>query len=170
MPTFAELFHKEYGWELDKTRKLLQALPDHDPDFAPHPKSMAMGRLSGHVAHLAGWPAMVIANDVMEMKPGDPGFPSLEKGGRDALLASFEKYAADSLAAIAATNDDHLASNWKFLYNGHTVIDLPRTVVLADVCRNHMIHHRGQLTVYVRLLGGKVPGLYGPSSDDREMM
>jgi uncharacterized damage-inducible protein DinB len=103
----------------------------------------------------------------MELKGG---YPVLERGGRAAMLANFEKNVADSRAALAATNDDHLAKNWQVVSNGRTLVDLPRTIVLSDVCRNHLIHHRGQLSVYLRLLDAKVPGLYGPSADERIAM
>jgi uncharacterized damage-inducible protein DinB len=170
MPTYTELFAKEFEWEVDKTRKMLEAVPDHDPEFKPHEKSMSLGRLAGHVAHLPGWPVMVINQDVMEMTPATPIYSFLEKGGRAAMLANFEKNVADSRAALASTNDEHLAKHWKFVFNGRTVLDLPRTIVLSDVCRNHLIHHRGQLSVYIRLLEGKVPGIYGPSADDKIAM
>jgi uncharacterized damage-inducible protein DinB len=167
MPTFVEFFSKIFEPEMKKTRTLLEAIPDHDPSFKPHEKSMSLDKLAGHTANLAGWIAIVINQDKLEMGRNSPGAPPLTKGGRAELLANFDKNAADSRAALAATNDEHLAKNWQFVWDGHTVLDLPRTVVLTDVCMNHLIHHRGQLTVYIRLLGGKVPGLYGPSADEK---
>ena len=167
MPTYTELYAKEFEWEVKKTRQILEAVPDDNPDFKPHEKSMALGRLTGHVAHLPGWPAIVINQDQMELKGG---YPFLERGGRAAMLANFEKNVADSRAALAATNADHLAKKWQVVSNGRTLVDLPRTIVLSDVCRNHLIHHRGQLSVYLRLLDAKVPGLYGPSADERIAM
>jgi uncharacterized damage-inducible protein DinB len=170
MTTFTELYAQEFEWEATKTRKILEAVPDHDPEYRPHEKSMTLMRLAGHIAHLPSWPAIVIGEDTTEMSVVSRGVPTLEKGGRAALLASFEQSVAATRAALATTNDEHLAKNWKFTANGRTVLDLPRTVVLSDVCRNHLIHHRGQLTVYIRLLGGSVPGLYGPSADDKIAM
>ena len=167
MPTYTELYAKEFEHEVKKTRQILEAVPDDNPGFTPHEKSMALGRLAGHIAHLPGWPAIVINQDQMELKGG---YPFLEKGGRATMLANFEKNVADSRAALAATNDEHLAKNWQVVAGGRTLVDLPRTVVLSDVCRNHLIHHRGQLSVYLRLLDAKVPGLYGPSADDRLAM
>jgi uncharacterized damage-inducible protein DinB len=167
MPTFVEFFSNIFEPEMKKTRTLLEAIPDHDPAFTPHEKSMRLDKLTGHVAHLPGWIAMTINQDQFAMDRNTPPAPPLTKGGKAEMLANFDKNVADSRAALAATNDAHLAKNWKFIYEGHTVLDLPRTVVLTDVCLNHLIHHRGQLTVYIRLLGGKVPGLYGPSADEK---
>lgn len=167
MPTYTEIFAAEFEPEMKKTRQILEAVPDHDPNYKPDDKSMTLGRLAGHIAHLPGWVATVINSDQMELKGG---YPFLEKGGRAAMLANFEKNVADSRAALAATNDDHLAKNWQVVSNGRTLVDLPRTIVLSDVCRNHLIHHRGQLSVYLRLLDAKVPGLYGPSADERIAM
>jgi uncharacterized damage-inducible protein DinB len=170
MPSYLESFRKEFEWEMDKTRKMLKAVPDHDPDFTPHEKSMKLGKLAGHVADLPRWISQVLENDTMELDSNfSDSFTYLVKDGRDAMLARFEENVAHTRAALAATNEEHLAKHWKFIYNGHTVLDLPRDVVITDVCKNHLIHHRGQLSVYVRLLGGKVPGLYGPSADDKGM-
>jgi uncharacterized damage-inducible protein DinB len=167
MSTYTELYAKEFEFEVKKTRQILEAVPDDNPGFKPHEKSMTLGRLAGHVAHLAGWPAIVINQDQMELKGG---YPFLEKGGRDVMLANFERNVADSRAALASTNDEHLAKKWQVVAGGRTLVDLRRTVVLSDVCRNHLIHHRGQLSVYLRLLDAKVPGLYGPSADERLAM
>jgi uncharacterized damage-inducible protein DinB len=171
MPTFVELFSQQFEPEMKKTRQILAAVPDHDPAFKPHDKSMELGRLAGHIAHLPLWIARTIDRDVLELGGGDTGgYAPMGEGGRDAMLEMFERNVAESRSALAATNDAHLAGRWKLQFNGHTVVDLPRTVVLTDICLNHMIHHRGQLSVYIRLLNGKVPGLYGPSADDREAM
>lgn len=168
MPTFVEQFMTEFEPEMKKTRKLLEAIPDHDPNFKPHEKSMPLNRLAGHVADLPRWIAVTIETDHLAMEPGEgTKYYYLEKNGRDALLAKFDEHVAQARAALASTNDQHLAGHWKFIYAGHTVLDMSRTLVLTDVCKNHLIHHRAQLTVYVRLLGGKVPGLYGPSADEQ---
>ncbi len=171
MPTFVEMFSQQFEWEMTKTRTLLAAVPDHDPDYTPHEKSMPLGRLAGHIAHIPKWIAVSIHQDTMDLAAGpEPGYAPLAKGGREAMLANFDQNAAAAREALAATNDGHLAKHWKLMMNGHAVLDLPRTTVLSDVCLHHLIHHRGQLSVYIRLLGGKVPGIYGPSADDKEAM
>jgi uncharacterized damage-inducible protein DinB len=164
------MYSQHFEWEMQKTRTLLAAVPDHDPDYAPHEKSMPLGKLAGHIAHIPKWIAVTIQQDVMDMSAGpEPGYAPLAKGGRDAMLANFDQNAAAAREALATATDERLAGHWKLVFNGHAVLDLPKTTVLSDVCLHHLIHHRGQLTVYVRLLGGKVPGLYGPSADDKEM-
>jgi uncharacterized damage-inducible protein DinB len=167
MASYMDWFSKEFDWEMAKTRKMLQAVPDHNPDWKPDPKSMSVGRLAGHVAELPTWVGMTILQDSLDLSaPGAYTPTVLAKGGRDQLLATFDKNVVDARAAMAGRTDDYLAKNWQLKFGGRTVIDLPRTTVLSDVCKNHLIHHRGQLSVYTRLLGGTVPGMYGPSADE----
>ncbi len=166
MASYADWFVKELEGEMGKTRRMLAAVPDHDPEWRPDPKSMTVGRLAGHVAELPGWIVMTVTKDSFDLK-SDYTPLKLEKGGRAELLAAFEKNAAAALAAMAGRTDEYLGQNWQLKFGEHTVVELPRTTVLADMCKNHMIHHRGQLSVYTRLLGAAVPGMYGPSADDK---
>jgi uncharacterized damage-inducible protein DinB len=166
MASYAEWFLKEFDWEMEKTRKMLEAVPDFDPEWKPDPKSMSVGRLAGHVAEIPGWIVMTATKDSFDLA-ADYTPTKLEKGGRAELLAAFEKNVADAKATMEGRTDEYLAQNWQLKFGAHTVADLPRTTILTDMCKNHLIHHRGQLSVYVRLLGGKVPGIYGPSADDK---
>ncbi len=166
MATFAELFLVDFNNEIHKTRRLLQAVPDDNPDWKPHEKSFSIGKLAGHVGDLAGWPAF-LAQDELVFTPGSYKPLDLVRGGRDALLAGFDEKAKQSQTVVAGMDDDHIGKHWKLKFGDHTVVDLPRSVVLRDVCLHHLIHHRGQLTVYLRLLGKPVPGLYGPSADEK---
>jgi uncharacterized damage-inducible protein DinB len=168
MPTFVEVFQPNFEAEMNKTRTMLQAVPDADPDFKPHEKSMTLGKLAGHVAGLASWIAMVLNLDTLEMTEAEPRtLPTLEKGGHAALMKVFEENVALSRSALEAHKDADLSKHWQFTYKSHKVLDLPKTVAIVDVCLNHMVHHRGQLSVYLRLLNAKVPGLYGPSADEK---
>jgi uncharacterized damage-inducible protein DinB len=153
---------------MDKTGKILAAVPDGDVEFKPHAKSMKVGRLAGHIATLAGWPAVIIEQDVTEVKQL-PDY-SMEAGGLPALLAKFEENVARAQAALASVTEERLAEEWKLVFKEHTLLQMPRSYALVDVCKNHLVHHRGQLTVYLRLLGAKVPGVYGPSADEQQGM
>jgi uncharacterized damage-inducible protein DinB len=171
MASYMDWFLQEFDWEMAKTRKMLAAVPDTDPDWKPDAKSMTVGRLAGHVAEMPMWMMMTVTQDSLDL--GGPGgyTPAvMAKGGREELLAKFDKNVADAKAALAGRTDDFLAQQWQLKSGAHIILTLPRTAVLTDMCKNHMIHHRGQLSVYVRLLGGAVPGMYGPSSDEKTTM
>lgn len=171
MASYMDWFLQEFDWEMAKTRKMLAAVPDNDPDWKPDPKSMTVGRLAGHVAELPIWMTMTVTQDSLDL--GAPGVYTptvMAKGGREELLAKFDKNVTDAKAAMAGRTDDFLAKMWQLKFGERTILDLPRTAVLTDMCKNHLIHHRGQLSVYVRLLGAAVPGMYGPSSDEKTTM
>jgi uncharacterized damage-inducible protein DinB len=155
----------EYERETDRTRKTLQAIPD-DADFAwkPHNKSMAFGRLAAHVSDTNGdWAVHTLTRDRLdwtpEMSPNDPP-------DKKALLDRFEKQVAEVKPALAAMTPAKWDSNWKFVAGDQTWIDDSKYQVWRTWVINHLIHHRAQLGVYLRLLDKKVPGMYGPSADE----
>jgi uncharacterized damage-inducible protein DinB len=155
----------EFDREIDRTRKVLQAIPD-GADFAwkPHGKSMAFGRLAAHVSDTNGdWAMHTLSKDRLdwtpEMTPNDP--PT-----RTALLERFEKQVAEVRPVLATMTPAKWDSNWKFVAGDQTWIDEPKYQVWRTWVINHMIHHRAQLGVYLRLLDKKVPGCYGPSADE----
>jgi uncharacterized damage-inducible protein DinB len=139
-------------------------VPEDKLDYKPDPKSMSMGRLAGHVAEMPSWGAITIDSDFLDFAAG--GYQPLEMTSRAQVLAAFDKIVAGSRAAIEKASDEHLMKPWS-LKNGDTVLfTMPRVAVLRSMVMNHTIHHRGQLTVYFRLTGVPVPGLYGPSADE----
>lgn len=157
----------EFDREAANTRKMLDAIPaDADFNFKPHPKSMSLGRLASHLTDFVGdWAMSTLTKDKLEFPAGhkwEPWVPA----SKAALLARFDEQLAGSRAALIATNGDAWDRNWKFVYGGQAWIDQPKHQVFRDAVMNHMIHHRGQLTVYLRLLNAKVPGTYGPSADE----
>ena len=155
----------EYERETDRTRKSLQALPDN-ADFAwkPHDKSMALGRLASHVSDTNGdWAMHTLAHDKLEWKPEmNPKDPTTKA----ALLERFEKQVAEVKPVLAAMTPQKWDSNWKFVAGDQVWIDDSKYNVWRTWVLNHLIHHRAQLGVYLRLLNQKVPGMYGPSADE----
>jgi len=155
----------EYDRETANTRKLLEAIPE-DADFAwqPHEKSMALGRLAGHVSDTNGdWALHTLTTDRLDWTPEmNPIVPSNKKE----LLARFEKQVGEVKPALTAMTPQKWDSNWKFVAGDQTWIDDTKYNVWRTWVVNHLIHHRAQLGVYLRLLGQRIPGMYGPSADE----
>ena len=162
-------FQKELIAEFDRetatTRKILEAIPD-SADFAwkPHEKSMALGRLAGHVSDTNGdWAMHTLSLDRLDWTPEmNPVTPANRKD----LLARFEKQVAEARAALVSLPAEKWDANWKFVAGDQTWIDDTKYNVWRTWVLNHLIHHRAQLGVYLRLLGQKLPGTYGPSADE----
>jgi len=157
----------EFDHETAKTRKLLDAIPDNaDWNFKPHPKSMSLGRLAGHLTDFVGeWAMGTLTKDKVEFGPDSKWEPYVPASKAD-LLGKFDKELAATRTALVATTGDKWDKNWQFLWGGTAYINDPKHKVFRESVLNHMIHHRGQLTVYLRLIGAKVPGVYGPSADE----
>jgi uncharacterized damage-inducible protein DinB len=149
------------------TRRALERVPEAQPDWKPHEKSMPLGYLSTLVATMPSWIAMAVSQDALDLKPqGGPAFQAPATDTNQKLLQAFEDAVAAARGALANTTDEHLATPWRLLVAGQTVMENPRHVVIADTF-THQAHHRGQLTVYLRLNGVPVPAIYGPSADDQ---
>lgn len=145
------------------TRKILERVPEGKNDWKPHPRSMSLSRLASHVSELPGWGAVAVETETLELKPDMK--PFLGESTAD-LLTNFDKNVAKSREAIAGASDEALAVNWSLIVGGHKVMTMPRSAVLRSIVMNHLIHHRAQLGVYLRLLDIPIPGLYGPSADE----
>ena len=163
-------FQKELMAEFDRevvlTRKMLEAIPA-DADFAwkPHQKSMSLGRLAAHTAETAGeWAVSTLVNDRVEvsMKDFKPWIPATKAE----VLERFDKDTAQVRTALVGFAPEKWNEHWKFIGDGQTWIDDPKYQVWRTWVMNHMIHHRAQLGVYLRLMGKPVPGTYGPSADE----
>ena len=154
----------EFDQEMANTRKLLERVPENKPEFKPHEKSMPLSRLAGHVAEMAGWAKTTLETETLDMKDGDmkPYAPT----SREELLARFDKDAKDARAAIERASDADWSKTWTLIYNGKTVFSLPRIACYRGMVMNHLIHHRAQLGVYLRLNEVEIPGMYGPSADE----
>jgi len=158
----------EFDHEVANTRKVLERVPEGKPDYKPHEKSMPMGRLAGHTAELPGWAKETILRDSIEVGPGAPQqHAPLVMASRKQLLEEFDKRAAAGRAAIAGASDEEMMKPWSLIANGKTIFTLPKIAVLRGFVMNHMIHHRAQLGVYLRLNDVPVPSIYGPSADEQ---
>jgi uncharacterized damage-inducible protein DinB len=156
----------EFDREAARTRKVLEAIPaDADFTWKPHTKSMSLGRLAGHVSETAGdWAVSTLTTDKLEFPP-EHKFESYVPASKAAMLEKFDKRVADAKAALASLAPEKWGENWKFVAGGQAWIDEPKYEVWRTWVLNHMIHHRAQLGVYLRLLDKPVPGTYGPSAD-----
>jgi uncharacterized damage-inducible protein DinB len=162
--TISEMFLPEFDMEIASTRKILDCVPEDKFAWKPHAKSMSLGRLASHVAELPQWGVFVVDQDKLELTPGVKPFSAATKAE---LMEALDKSAAAGREAIAGAGDEHLWKIWSLIYGGHTVFSLPRVVVLRGTVMSHMIHHRGQLSVYLRLNDVAIPGMYGPSADEK---
>jgi uncharacterized damage-inducible protein DinB len=160
----------EFDMEMGNTRKTLERVPEGKGTFAPHPKSMPMARLAGHLAEIPLWGAMTLAQDEFDMNPpGGVPYKSLEMTSRQAMLDAFDEQVKKARAALAATTDAQMMKPWTLKNGGNTIMSMPRIAVLRGFVMNHMIHHRAQLGVYLRMNGAPVPSIYGPSADEGGM-
>jgi uncharacterized damage-inducible protein DinB len=162
----------EFDHEMISTRQTLERVPEGKPDWAPHEKSMKMGRLAGHLAELSGWAATIINQDELDFRPvGAPPMQPMVMTSRQQLLDTFDKKVSEARAALSSANasDEHLMKNWKLLGGGQTIMVMPRVVFLRGFVMNHIVHHRAQLGVYLRMNNVAVPSVYGPSADEGKM-
>lgn len=158
----------EFDHEMANTRKVLARVPEDKFGWKPHEKSMTLGRLATHVAELSGWVSTTLETESLDFAPpGGPPYQPQTAASHAALMQLFEKNMAAARTAIAAASDAQWMAPWSLLSGGQTLFTLPRVAVLRGMVINHMIHHRGQLTVYFRLNDVPVPALYGPSADER---
>ncbi len=157
----------EYDREVARTRKTLEAIPaDAERGYKPHEKSMSLGRLAGHLTDMTGqWALDTLRKDKLEFA-ADHKWEPYVPANREEVLKKLDADLAEVRKAIGATTPEKWDQHWKFIYAGTTFIDEPRYQVFRDYVLNHMIYHRAQLSVYLRLLGAKVPGSYGPSADE----
>ncbi len=147
--------------EIGATRKGLERVPEGKPDWKPHPKSMPLGYLSALIATMFGWIEMMVQSDYLDLASGSR--PSANTGPE--RLALFDKSVEQARRALTNTTDDHLMKPWQLRVGGKVVDEKPRHVMIADTF-SHLAHHRGQLTVYLRLNEQKVPSIYGPTADE----
>jgi uncharacterized damage-inducible protein DinB len=162
-----ELFSAELEREASGTRRVLERVPEGRDDWKPHPKSMPLGYLTSLVATLPSWVVMMVNQDHLDLNPpGGQPYKQPALTTRSEWLAAHDDGVARALDALAKTTDEHLFTTWKFMVGGHVVSDLPRYVMIRDAVLNHLAHHCGQLTVYLRLNSEPVPALYGPSADE----
>jgi uncharacterized damage-inducible protein DinB len=162
-----DLFLGELEREAAITRSALQRVPEGHNGWKPHPKSMALGYLASLVAGMLSWVALMVNRDELDLRHPDAAkFKPADWNTRDELMAALESGLAESREALSKTDDDHLLSSWKLVVGEHTVNESPRHIMIRESVFSHLAHHRGQLTVYLRLSEASVPALYGPSADE----
>ena len=166
-----ELFLGELDREVERSRRALEQVPEGKFDWKPHEKSMIFGYLADMVASIPSWIAMEVNQKELDVAPPDGGTRAKQekKDTSAALLAALDKAADDARSALRKTTDEHLLTSWRLLARGQVVMEKPRHEMISDTF-NHWAHHRGQMTVYLRLMGAKVPALYGPSADDSRFL
>ena len=166
MPTITELLSAELEREAVGTRRLLERVPEGKNDWKPHEKSMALGYLAALVATMPGWIAAMIEQDQLDVTAAGE-YQTRSADSTRELLEKFDKAVDHARKALAGTTDEHLMTTWKMLAGGHVVSEQQRYVAIRDGALNHLAHHRGQLTVYLRLNDRPVPSLYGPTADEK---
>jgi len=155
----------EFDHELANTRKLLERVPEDKLAFKPHDRSMTLGRLCGHIAEIPMWGRNILGQDSFDLEEAS-GMQPANPETRQELLQLLERNASILREAAEGTKDDALMASWSLLKGAEAVVELPRIAALRSFVLSHVIHHRGQLTVFLRLLDVPLPALYGPSADD----
>ncbi|MGD0693991.1 MAG: DinB family protein [Terriglobia bacterium] len=163
--TISEALLPEFDREMLSTRRTLERIPAGKPEFAPHPSSMPLGRLAPHVAQLAGFGLSVLTTPQVDFSTGSYRPLPLESAAQ--LVRVLDEGAAKVRKALIEMPDEAWSENWKLLLEGRTLFDGTRFLAYRQMFLNHLIHHRAQLGVYLRLNGVPVPAIYGPSADER---
>ena len=164
--TLRELLLAEFEREAPRSRRTLEQIPDGKYDWKPHDRSMIFGYLADMVATIPTWIAMEVNMNELDIAPVDgPTMKREPNATAEALVKAFDTAAAEARAALQGTTDDHLLKTWNLKARGKVVQSAPRHEMISDTI-NHWVHHRGQMTVYLRLLGARIPSIYGPSADE----
>lgn len=156
---------QELDYEAISTRKMLERVPEADLDWQPHPKSMSMRRLASHIAENPSWVKHTLETTVLDLDLSKMT-PWLGASVAE-IVATFDRDIAEAREVMKGCTDEALMENWTLTISGKHVFTMPRVAVLRAMVFSHMIHHRGQLGVYLRLRGVPVPQVYGPSADER---
>jgi uncharacterized damage-inducible protein DinB len=154
----------EFEHEMSLTRTTLARFPEDKLDYKPDPKSMALGRLAGHIAEMVNWGAVTLQTESLNLDGGD--FKPFSATTKEQLLAEFDKNVAAAHKELEKATDPQMLQTWTLIYQGKPMLSMPRAAVIRSMVLNHIIHHRAQLGVYYRLNGIPVPALYGPSADE----
>lgn len=159
-----EMVLPEFDEEMKKTRTMLERVPDGKQDFKPHEKSMPLGKLAAHIARMPEYAHHILTLPALDAGVGNQ--KPLVMESRQQLLADFDAGAAQVRQAIASSKDEQWQAKWKFSYKGHNISNESRFLTYRTMFLNHLIHHRAQIGVYLRLNDIPLPGTYGPSADD----
>lgn len=152
----------EFDQEAQTTKRVLERIPDDRLAWKPHPKSFSLGQLALHIASGPGQIVAAVSQDAAEV----PNFAQPEAKSRQEVLETFSKSMASARSELKNMDDSRLMSEWTLTRNGKTLMSMPRIGFLRSILMNHTYHHRGQLSVYLRMLNVPVPSIYGPSADE----
>jgi uncharacterized damage-inducible protein DinB len=164
MPISQDLL-PEFDQEMMNTRKILERVPEDKLDYKPHVKSMTLGRLAGHLAELPTWASHTLQMEELVLTSD---FKPFIPKSRQEILDAFDKHVAEAREIIGNATDEDFGKIWTLKFGNETIFAMPRTAVLRNMVISHLIHHRGQLGVYLRLNEVEVPGMYGPSADEMQ--
>jgi uncharacterized damage-inducible protein DinB len=163
--TLTEFYREQLDREAARCRRALELVPEGQHDWKPHERSMVFGHLAMMVATIPTWIVMEITMDELDVAPKEGGKLPPRMNTSAEYLAALDSAVEQAQAALAGTTDAHLRTPWRLLAGGEVVIETSRSEMIQDTF-SHLSHHRGQMTVYLRLMGAKVPALFGPSADD----
>jgi uncharacterized damage-inducible protein DinB len=161
--SLAELLLMEFEAEAAKTRSYFDAIPEDRTGWRPHDLSPSLGSLAKHIANLPGFGVVFLTTERMDASGGPPALP--EYAGREDLMQTFEQNCERLRSALVQATDDCLHGTWAFTAGDKVLEEAPRAAMYQLMCVNHIVHHRAQMGVYLRMLGVPLPGLYGPSAD-----
>ncbi|HPO17011.1 MAG TPA: DinB family protein [Candidatus Hydrogenedentes bacterium] len=159
-----DALRQEFVYEAGVTAKLLERAPDEKLGWRPHKKSMTLQRLSGHIAELPLFILSILNKDELDFVK--EGYTPFEPATRAELVAQHAKNVSAAEAGMQGISDEHMMQPWRLRGGDQVYFELPRVAALRSMVLNHIVHHRGQLTVYLRLLDVPLPGVYGPSADE----
>lgn len=157
----------EFDQEMASTRRVLERVPEDQLGWKPHEKSMSLGRLASHVAEMLRWAEVTVREDSFDVAPPEgAGYQAADLGSRQEILDLFDRGVATTRSLLEGAEDATLMQPWSLKKGGEAMFTMPKIAVLRGMVMNHIIHHRGQLSVYLRLTGAPVPAIYGPSADE----
>jgi uncharacterized damage-inducible protein DinB len=165
--TFTDALLPEYDHEMGTTRRLLDRVPEPDFVWKPHEKSMSLGELSGHLANIPVWCSTVLQTEFFDLAAGGGDARPRTPPSREALLKDFDRNVASARAALVGKTDAELMAPWTLKKGTQEIFTLPKLSALRSFVLNHSIHHRGQLSVYLRLRNVALPSIYGPTADEQ---
>jgi uncharacterized damage-inducible protein DinB len=154
----------EFDHEMGTTRRLLERVPEDRFPWMPHARSMSLGRLASHLAEIPGWVNGLLNERSFNIRTGE--YQPVSYASRAEILAAFDRNVAAARINLASKSDGELLAAWTLQRDGHDLFTVPKVGVVRSFLLNHMIHHRGQLSVYLRLNDVAVPAMYGPSADE----
>jgi uncharacterized damage-inducible protein DinB len=165
--TYAETVLPEFDHEMEKTRKVLDRIPNDKLDWQAHPRSHTIGWNANHLADLPNWLVVMLTKPSLDIAPiGGERYQFAKLTNRQEILDAFDNNVAAARKAIMAARYEEVGKPWSLLQGGKTMFTMPRAAVVRSIVLNHMIHHRAILCVYLRLNDIPVPGMYGPSGDE----